>query len=278
MSKDKADIWMPMYWGDYLKDTMHLTTEQHGSYLLIIGAYWSNGGPLDADCIQNITRLNDHAWSIHQAVLKKFFKVNESGQWVHKRLDSELESSKEKKAKAIEKARKAANIRHGNTCLEHATSNASSNQQAVLGPCPSSSSSSSSSSSYAPTPTVRVHTASDDAEFYKSKKGRKLKGKMLEGFNRFWKAFNYPKGKAEAADAYYDLNPDAETTELIIEKAEIEARRRPALQASGKTPKMAQGWLSGRRFEDDYEFPESETRFSKTTLHNLAVAEQLRGK
>ena len=56
-------------------------------------------------------------------------------------------------------------------------------------------------------------------EFYRTKKGRKLTGKRLETFERFWSAFGFAKGKAEAADSWFDIpkltgacgeKPDAE--------------------------------------------------------------------
>lgn len=92
--------------------------------------------------------------------------------------------------------------------------------------------------------------ASEDV--YKTKKGRKLTGKKLQQFNRFWTAYAYQKGKAEAADAFLDIQGfNDELLEVIVTAATAEAASRTAALAQGKTPKMAQGWLSGRRWEDE---------------------------
>jgi uncharacterized protein YdaU (DUF1376 family) len=112
-SDDKADVWMPLYIGDYLADTTRLTTEQHGAYLLMIMDYWRNGPPPDEKIVlQNITRLSDFLWKKHWPVLQKFFRL-ENGQWHHKRIDAEKAEAVSGKAGASEKARKAAEARWG---------------------------------------------------------------------------------------------------------------------------------------------------------------------
>lgn len=88
---------------------------------------------------------------------------------------------------------------------------------------------------------------------YKSKKGRTLKGNQLDWFESFWSAFDYKSSKAEAADSWIDIKATQELMPAIIQAAKFEARNRPALKQVGRTPKMAQGWLSGRRWEDEPE-------------------------
>ncbi|MGA2058396.1 MAG: DUF1376 domain-containing protein [Bradyrhizobium sp.] len=79
--------WMPLYVGDYLGDTGHLTTPQHGAYLLLMMHYWRKGElPDDDGQLSKITKLPLKTWCDYRAVLQAFFH---SG-WKHKRIDAEL--------------------------------------------------------------------------------------------------------------------------------------------------------------------------------------------
>jgi hypothetical protein len=100
----------------------------------------------------------------------------------------------------------------------------------------------------------KEHTAFDNADFYITKNKRKITGKRLETFMLFWEAFGYKRGKAEATDTWLDIPTltDKIVNEIII-SAKAEAKRRPGLKSNGGKPKMAQGWLSGKRWEDEIE-------------------------
>lgn len=135
--KTKTDIWMPLYIGEYLADTMHLTTEQSGAYLFLIMAYWRKKGPLSSNpaALASICRLPVDAWSIHQAVLEDFFDASSEGLWIHKRIEKELEEAGIKKEKAEQKAKNAAEARWNKE--KDAPSIATSTPQALLDECPS---------------------------------------------------------------------------------------------------------------------------------------------
>jgi len=146
-SDAKADIWMPLYIGDYLADTGRLTTEQHGAYLLLIMDYWRNGPPPDdEEILQNITRLSKFLWKKSRPVLEKYFRV-EDGVWRHKRIDEEMTDALSGKGAASEKARKAALARWGN---KDAPSIAQADAPEMLEECPS--------SSQSPSPTENLKT------------------------------------------------------------------------------------------------------------------------
>jgi len=91
-----------------------------------------------------------------------------------------------------------------------------------------------------------------EQEFYLTHKKKKLAGQRLKDFERFWQAFAYRKDRAKAADSWLNIpNYSPELVDEIVRAAEEEARARPALIEKDRTPIYAQGWLSGRRWEDD---------------------------
>ncbi|MBR0741184.1 DUF1376 domain-containing protein [Bradyrhizobium liaoningense] len=95
--------WMPFYWGDYFRDTRHLTKLQHASYLMLIGHYWTHGGlPDDDRQLANITLSSLEEWQADKLVLQAFFYDG----WKHKRIEAELVRTAKKTAQAKEKGQK----------------------------------------------------------------------------------------------------------------------------------------------------------------------------
>jgi uncharacterized protein YdaU (DUF1376 family) len=96
-----SDIWFPFYIGDYLGDTMHLTTEEHGAYILLIMYYWKNNGAIEnnKNLLKNITKISQKKL---QNVLTLFSE--KEGYLHHKRIDEELLKAQSKSQKAKESA------------------------------------------------------------------------------------------------------------------------------------------------------------------------------
>lgn len=115
-----SHAWMPLAIDDYLADTRHLTTLEHGAYLLLIMRYWQKAGlPDDDRMVQRISGMDDAQWANSRDILASFFDDG----WRHARIDAELE----KAADIINKRRSAANRRHdcsksdANAQLMHST-------------------------------------------------------------------------------------------------------------------------------------------------------------
>ncbi len=98
----KVDIWMPLAIGDYLADTSHLDTTQHGAYLLLLMHYWRKGPlPNDANQLANIAKLSKEDWNVNQAVLLEFFNVGEDGLLHQKRQDVERAKAMTQRSRGV---------------------------------------------------------------------------------------------------------------------------------------------------------------------------------
>lgn len=82
---------MPLYVADYLSDAAHLSTLEHGAYLLLIMTYWQRGEALPADDrkLARICRVGPREWKRLKPVISEFFEVS-CDNWSHSRIDREL--------------------------------------------------------------------------------------------------------------------------------------------------------------------------------------------
>ncbi|MBI9118776.1 DUF1376 domain-containing protein [Pseudomonas aeruginosa] len=108
--------YIQLYVADYLADTMHLSTEEHGAYLLLIFNYWQTGKPIPKVRLSRIARVPNDRWPAVEASLSEFFNDN-GNEWVHERIERDLlavdstrnqRSAAGKASAAAKKARKEA--------------------------------------------------------------------------------------------------------------------------------------------------------------------------
>lgn len=106
-----APAWMPFYVADYLADTGHLSTLEHGAYLLLIMHYWQSGGlPTDETKLSRIARLSAREWGSVRDTLAALF----ASDWRHKRIDAELAKASENMERRSAAGKAGASARYGN--------------------------------------------------------------------------------------------------------------------------------------------------------------------
>jgi uncharacterized protein YdaU (DUF1376 family) len=84
---------MKFHVGDYLADTMHLTTFQHGIYLMLIFHCFKHHGdlPLDERELARIARVPVPQWRRYSPPVMALFR-REKHAWRHTRIDAEIVS------------------------------------------------------------------------------------------------------------------------------------------------------------------------------------------
>lgn len=94
---------MQLYVADYLGDTRHLTTEQHGAYLLLLMTMWRSDGvlPDDDKKLARIVGCTASRWAKIRDDVLAFFTAK-GGQLTNRRLTIELKKASEKSIKRAE--------------------------------------------------------------------------------------------------------------------------------------------------------------------------------
>lgn len=128
-----APAWMPLYVADYLADTGHLSTVEHGAYMLLIMHYWQNSGlPQEDAKLARIARMPLRDWQAIRDTIADLFADG----WRHKRIDAELSRASEVTSKRSAAGKAGASARYGKRTTE-AIANAEQTNRQPPSPSPS---------------------------------------------------------------------------------------------------------------------------------------------
>src|SRR5262245_23576885 len=111
--------WMPLFWGDFLANTLHLSAQEVGAYFLLIAHAWEHRGAIPYEAARRIARIDSKYWPKVRAAIEPFFEVECDSKerpyrLVHMRVVSELARADE-----ISNKRKAAALQMHSKCNAH---------------------------------------------------------------------------------------------------------------------------------------------------------------
>lgn len=108
MNNNNLTIWMPLYVGDYLRDTRHFNVQEHGAYMLLLMAHWvrgEDGIPNSNKRLAFMASCTPAQWAKIRPTLEPLFTVSDAA-WRHPRLMVEIEKRAQKSAAARKNALK----------------------------------------------------------------------------------------------------------------------------------------------------------------------------
>lgn len=223
----KVDTWMPFYVTDYLGDTMHLNTAQHGAYLLMLLACWKSGGeiPDDEGQLACITRLQIPEWRRHSDTLRRFFSAAD-GVLRHGRVMAELA-----KAKLLSEKRSAIGKLGGRPANEK-------QEQTNSFPIAEAKSKQNETPSPSPFPKGKTPLTPQGVE------------SADRGFEAFYAAYPRKQAKAAAKKAFVSIKPTDELLAVMLEAINRDAASEEWQRDKGRFIPYPATWLNGRRWED----------------------------
>lgn len=232
-----APVWMPLYVADYLGDTGHLSTVEHGAYLLLMMHYWQHGAlPDDDRKLSRICRMTPDEWADIRDTISEFFDPG----WVHKRIDAELEKAEDVISKRRAAGKAGAIARYGKgkaSAIANAKASAIANAKRSPKQTDQQTDSQSQSQSQSPSSPSKEGSEKD----------------ISSEFARWYAAYPRKEGKGRALKAYKAAlkKVDADT---LLEAAQDAAARWEKRER--RYIPMPASWLNDERWLD--EVPDSE--------------------
>jgi uncharacterized protein YdaU (DUF1376 family) len=224
---------MPFYVSDYLADTSHLTTVEHGAYTLLIWAYWNGKRPLVAESarLAGIAKMTLSQWLKIEPTICAFF-IHEDGLWKHKRIEAELKNTKEKLEQNSKAGKASAAVRWGKRYNETVTDEVTGVTTDDITEC--------------------QPRASESVVVVSSKSSKKENSSMKEEFKEFWSIVWLKTGTGDAERAYIKQRKGGISAEQLKSAAIVQG---PHLIQSaalrGSSVLHPATWLNQQRFLDE---------------------------
>ena len=157
---------MPMFWGDFFANTLHLTAQELGAYVALIGHAWEHDAKIAVTDVQRVARISNYNWQKVRPRVEQFFDtLSVPNFWLHERVHSELtkaaELSNKRKDAALQmhsKSRANASGLHPHLHLQLPTDNLNLSEE---GKAPN-------VQMHRPQPTAAWHPRIDEADDYRS--------------------------------------------------------------------------------------------------------------
>lgn len=209
---------LPLATDAYLGDTTHLTTIEHGAYLLLLMAAWRSPDcrlPDDDRLLSRYARLTAGQWARMRPILATFWRI-EGGFWMQRRLTDEWEAVRQKREKAKDAAGsrwlKNKKGRHADASPKQSERNANHNHNHIV----------------------------EDTSVSPTKSGH--------DFDRFWKAYPRRVGKEAARKAWAACIKRGVQPWHMIEGAQWLADHPPDDPQFIQHPST---WLNQGRYDDE---------------------------
>lgn len=224
---------MPLYTGDYIRDTQHLSCSEHGIFLKLLMHCWDQKGPAPLDerklCGIVNARSSDEIEAMRR-VLGEFFVRMEDGHY-NKRMQREIERSE-----SISGARSAAGKLGASKRAKQLPNKCSANAKQVYLPPP-------------PPPPLSLQPQPPSTNTHTGPVGPRRS--VDDRFDRFWSAYPKKVGKDAARKAFERRRTDDDLVDVMVDAVKAQKASQQWMKDGGQYIPNPATWLTQGRWQDD---------------------------